>query len=83
MLKRAALALCLTLPVTPGVSADPDVIDVSTWRWSVSAILNAQQDAEINPPAKIAVLRARSFGQQYERYSPTGGIDPAKNPPTR
>jgi hypothetical protein len=49
----------------------------------VSAILTAQRDAEINPPAKIAVLRARSFGQQYERYSPNGGLDPAKGLPPR
>jgi hypothetical protein len=33
MLKRAASARCLTPPVTRGVGADPDFVDVSTWRW--------------------------------------------------
>ena len=59
MLERAALALCLTLPATRGFSADPNVVDVSTWRWNVSAILRAQHDDEINCPSKDARLRAR------------------------
>jgi len=57
MLERAALALCLTLPATRGFSADPNVVDVSTWRWNVSAILRAQHDDEINSPSKDARLR--------------------------
>ena len=77
MLKQAALALCLTLPVTRGVSADPDIVDVSTWRWNVSSILSSQRDAEINPPTKVASLRAKLFDQQYERYWPNGARDAA------
>ncbi len=77
MLKQAALALCLTLPVTRGVSADPDFVDVSTWRWYVSSILSSQRDAEINPPTKVASLRAKLFDQQYERYWPNGARDAA------
>jgi len=77
MLKQAALALCLTLPVTRGVSADPDIVDVSTWRWKVNSILGAQQDAEINPPSKAASLRAIFFDQQYERYRADGVRDAA------
>lgn len=74
MLKQAALALCLTLPVTRGVSADPDMVDVSTWRWNVSSILSAQRDVESNPPSKGASLRAKFFGH-YERYWPNGVRD--------
>jgi hypothetical protein len=77
MLERAALALCLTLPATRGSSADPNVVDVSTWRWNVSAILRAQHDDEINSPSKDARLRQGSFGQQYERYLPNGVRDTA------
>jgi hypothetical protein len=76
-LERAALALCLTLPATRGFSADPNVVDVSTWRWNVSAILRAQHDDEINSPSKDARLRQGSFGQQYERYLPNGVRDTA------
>src|SRR5271166_1564479 len=53
MFKRAALALCLTISAIRVVSADPDALDVSTWRWNVSSILSAQRDAEINPPLKV------------------------------
>jgi hypothetical protein len=77
MLKQAALALCLTLPVTRGVSADPDIVDVSTWRWNVSSILGAQHDAEIKPPSTAASLRANFFDQQYERYWADGVRDAA------
>jgi hypothetical protein len=74
---RAALALCLTLPATRGFSADPNVVDVTTWRWNVSAILRAQHDDEINSPSKDARLSKGSFGQQYERYLPNGVRDTA------
>jgi hypothetical protein len=77
MLKQAVLALCLTLPVTHWVSADPAIVDVSTWRWNVTSILSAQRDAEINPPSKVASFRAKFFGQQYERYWPNGVRDTA------
>jgi len=63
MLKRAVVALCATLPVTGGLSADPDISDVSTWRWNVSVILRAQRDAEINPASNVESLRAKLFGQ--------------------
>lgn len=74
MLKRAVFALCLTLPATHGVSADPDIVDVSTWRWQVTSILSEQRDAEINPSSKVATVRAKFLGQ-HERYWPDGVRD--------
>jgi hypothetical protein len=59
MLKRAVFA---TLPATGGLSADPDISDVSTWRWNVSVILQAQRDAEISPASNVESLRAKLFG---------------------
>jgi hypothetical protein len=79
MLKRAALALCVSAPVTGGLCADPDVSDVSTWRWNESVILRAQRDAEIDPAANVESLSAKLFGQGYERYGPTGIRDTASN----
>jgi hypothetical protein len=72
MLKRAVLALCVSLPVTGGLRADPDVSDVSTWRWNESIILHAQRETEINPASNIESLKTRTDGQGYERYEPTG-----------
>ena len=78
MLKRAVLALCVSLPVTGGLCADPDLSNVSTWpRWNVSVILRAQSDAEIDPAANVESLSAKLFGQEYERYAPTGIRDTA------
>jgi len=78
MLERAALALCLSLPAIRGVSADPNVVDVSTWRWNVSAILRAQHDDEINSPSKDAWLKASLsairtvFAQRRSRHGIQG-----------
>ena len=73
MLKRAVVALCATLPVTGGLSADPDISDVSTWRWNVSVILRAQRDAEINPASNVESLRAKLFGQDTPEGLPRSG----------
>ena len=79
MLKRAVLALCVSLPVTGGLCADPDLSNVSTWRWNVSVILRAQRDAEIDAAANVESLNAKLFDQGYERYAPTGIRDTASN----
>jgi hypothetical protein len=75
MLKRAVFALCLTIPATHGVSADPDIVDVSTWRWHVTSILSGQRDAGINSLSKVATVRAKFLDQQHERYWPDGVRD--------
>jgi len=77
MLKPAVLALCVSLPVTGGLCADPDLSNVSTWRWNVTVILRGQRDAEIDPAANVESLSAKLFGQGYERYGPTGIRDTA------
>jgi hypothetical protein len=51
-----------------GLGADQPASDVSTWRWSVSTILDAQR---VSASAE-GVVPAKSFGQRYERYSPSG-----------
>ena len=50
------------------VGADQPAPDVSTWRWSVSVILDAQR-ASANT---VGAVPAESFGQRYERYSVLG-----------
>ena len=77
MLKRAVLTLCVSLPVTGGLCADPDLSNVSTWRWNVTVILRGQRDAEIDPAANVESLSAKLFGQGYEHYTPTGIRDTA------
>ncbi len=47
---------------------DQPTPDISTWRWNVSVILDAQRASD--PAAGIA--SAATFGQRYERYSILG-----------
>ena len=67
MLKRAVVALCATLPVTGGLSADPDISDVSTWRWNVSVILRAQRDAEIKSRLECRKPEGKALWPGYTR----------------
>lgn len=49
-------------------SAGDAAPDVSTWRWSVSMILEAQRASA----PSVGSVTAESFGQRYERYSALG-----------
>jgi hypothetical protein len=69
MLKLAALAFLFALLVTSGISAEPAVTDVATWRWNVSAVLRTQQNAQSIRDSYAESREERSFGQTYERYS--------------
>jgi hypothetical protein len=51
------------------VATGPSTDDQSTWRWHVSSILAAQNDAAIRQN-ETAV--ADAFSQHYERYTPLG-----------
>ena len=61
--ERHAETLFAMPPVLNGPSADPDVSDVSTWRWHVGVILRAQRDAELNHPSNAEDLTAKVFGR--------------------
>jgi hypothetical protein len=61
--ERHAETLFAMPPVLNGPSADPDVSDVSTWRWHVGVILRAQRDAELNHPSNGEDLTAKVFGR--------------------
>jgi len=49
--------------------------DVSTWRWQVSSILDAQRDSSLATPA------VAGYAQHYERYEGQG--QPAAAPTVR
>ena len=68
MLRPFLLSLVLSGVAASGVGADPSAPDASTWRWTVSTILDAQRASD---PVAGAVT-AESFGQRYERYSVLG-----------
>lgn len=68
MLRPFLLSLVLTGLSAGGVGADPPAPDVSTWRWTVSVILEAQRASTPN----VGSVAAESFGQRYERYSVLG-----------
>jgi hypothetical protein len=63
MLRPFLLSLVLL-----GLGADQPAPDISTWRWYVSVILDAQRASA----ATVGALPAASFGQRYERYSVLG-----------
>ena len=50
------------------VATGPGTDDPSTWRWQVSSILAAQNDAAIRRTETFAAV----FNQRYERYTPLG-----------
>jgi hypothetical protein len=50
------------------VATGPSIDDPSTWRWQVSSILAAQNDATTRQTEAIA----DAFNQRYERYTPLG-----------
>jgi hypothetical protein len=50
------------------VATGPGTDDPSTWRWQVSSILTAQNDAAIRRTETVAGV----FNQRYERYTPLG-----------
>lgn len=68
MLRPFLLSLVLLALGAAGVGADQAAPDMSTWRWSVSVILDAQRASA----ATVGALPAESFGQRYERYSVLG-----------
>ena len=50
------------------VATGPSTDDASTWRWHVSSILAAQNDAATDRSQTVA----DAFSQRYERYTPLG-----------
>jgi hypothetical protein len=68
MIRPFLLSLALSCFGANAVAADPVQSDVSTWRWSVSVILDRQRNADPPPPADDTV----AFVQHYERFSATG-----------
>ncbi len=68
MLRPFLLSLILSTLGAASVGADQPAPDVSTWRWSVSVVLDAQR-ASANT---VGAVPAESFGQRYERYSVLG-----------
>ncbi len=68
MLRPFLLSLVLSGLGAGSVGADPQASDVSTWRWSVSTILEAQRASA----PSVGSVTAESFGQRYERYSVLG-----------
>jgi hypothetical protein len=53
------------------LATGPSTDDPTTWRWHVSSILAAQDDA-VSPRMEMGVFGAQAFNQRYERYSPLG-----------
>lgn len=53
------------------VGADEPSLNPTTWRYTISAILDAQRAGAVVPQSVGAVSGA-DFGQRYERYSATG-----------
>ncbi|MGD0640838.1 MAG: hypothetical protein ABSC22_08830 [Roseiarcus sp.] len=68
MLRPFLLSLVLAGFGVGGLGADQAASDVSTWRWSVSTILDAQRASSIG----VGAVPAKTFGQRYQRYSPSG-----------
>ena len=50
------------------VATGPSTDDASTWRWHVSSILAAQNNAATQRAETVA----DAFSQRYERYTPLG-----------
>jgi hypothetical protein len=50
------------------VATGPSTSDQSTWRWHVSSILAAQNNAAARQTETVA----DAFNQRYERYTPLG-----------
>jgi hypothetical protein len=68
MIRPFLLSLALSCLGANAVAADPIQSDVSTWRWSVSVILDRQREADAPHPAEATL----AFVQRYERYSVNG-----------
>ncbi len=68
MLRPFLLSLVLTGLGASSLGADQATSDVSTWRWSVSTILDAQHAST----SGVGAAPADAFGQRYRRYSPSG-----------
>lgn len=60
----------LALLASTGVAAN--AADPSTWRWTVSSVIEAQNKSD---KADDAALAAADFRQHYERYSPIGILE--------
>jgi len=74
MLKPVVMSLVLSGLGPTAVGANAADSDIATWRWRVSALLEAQH-ADPSPLTMLGALDARDFGQQYERYSASGAPD--------
>lgn len=58
------------------VATGPGADDPATWRWQVTSILAAQNNAAARQTETIA----DAFNQRYERYTPLGVPQPRDNP---
>ena len=56
------------------VATGTGMVDPSTWRWQVNAILTEQSVTVSRPAADL-----NSFDQGYERYSPRGLLEPQRD----
>ena len=72
MLRPFLLSLVLTGRRRERLGADQPTSDVSTWRWSVSTILDAQRASASSPAVTDGAQVADTFGQRYQRYSRAG-----------
>ena len=74
MYRPFVLSLALSAVGATGVAADSagqtTSSDVSTWRWHVSAILDAQR-----APEGVGATQADAFAQRYQRYSVLGRLE--------
>ncbi len=68
MLRPFLLSLVLSGLGAVGAGADGAAPEMSTWRWSVSAILDAQRASA----PSVGAVNTETFGQRYERYSALG-----------
>jgi hypothetical protein len=53
------------------VATGLNMSDPATWRWHVSSILAAQENASARR-IEVGVLGAEAFNQRFERYTPSG-----------
>lgn len=71
MYRLLLLSLALTGVGAVGVGADntgqPSPSDISTWRWQINTILDAQRTSR-----GVGATPAETFAQRYQRYSALG-----------
>ncbi|THD46668.1 MAG: hypothetical protein E7774_05825 [Bradyrhizobium sp.] len=74
MLRLFLLSLVALGASAASADQEPQPTDISTWRWHVSTILDAQRD-QAKPSQPVSI--ADSFDQRYQRYEGDGQPVPA------